>query len=195
MKAKMLTFIAILILAIGAISYDLFDKPEVPASIENSNIVSMEQQLPTPDFTVQTLDGTSFSLQDIKEEVILLNFWASWCTPCIEELPDMLELVRKFDGRVALLAMSIDQKQESITKFLGLLEKAIGTSPIVPHVYWVWDQNMQVSQKQFNTTRVPETIIIDAQRNMVKKVVGVTDWKGEEIEKMLRDLLGNVDPI
>ena len=74
-------------------------------------------------FPFQTLEGKSYSTQDLKHETLLIHFWAGWCTSCFAEFPVLLEYVKRQKGKVALLSISIDQKQESYERFMKRLEK------------------------------------------------------------------------
>ena len=63
-----------------------------------SNQVAIEDNLPAPDFTFPGLDGKKVSLSDYKGKVVLVNIWATWCPPCVDEMPSMEKLYQKFKG-------------------------------------------------------------------------------------------------
>jgi thiol-disulfide isomerase/thioredoxin len=118
-----------------------------------------------------TLAGQTYpSFQALAEPVVMVNFWATWCTPCLVELPSMLERVRAEEGRLALVAVATDEAVEQVRSFLARLPGAQA-----PHVYWVWDEDKTFS-KAFGTTKVPETYLLDRQRRITRKVVGAYDW-------------------
>ena len=79
-------------------------------SAEFSNQVAIESGIPAPDFTFPGLDGKMVSLSDYKGKVVLVNIWATWCPPCVDEMPSMEKLYRKFKGEnFEILAVSIDE--------------------------------------------------------------------------------------
>lgn len=181
---KLITFLLIILLGLAGVLYDL---KTVPTSSNIApQIVDVKNLQKSPNIEFTTLDGKADALEGLKEPLILLNFWASWCVPCLEELPAMLKLVDEFEGKIALLAVSIDERESDIRKFHNRLQKVIKTPVKGDNIYWVWDKDKQISLKSFNTIRVPETIIIDKERRMVKKVIGYLDWESEEVKEMLR---------
>lgn len=140
-------------------------------------------------YPIPLLDGSTVALRELPEPVILLNFWASWCAPCLEEFPAMLALVEEYEGELALLAVSVDGTQQEAERFLAKLATLSKAEVKGPGRYWAWDAGKVLSLRHFNTLRVPETIIFDKQRQMVKKVVGATDWQGEAMRQFLQRLV------
>src|SRR6201984_3847715 len=77
----------------------------------------MKEIAPTPDFTLTNLEGKKVSLKDFRGETVFLNFWATWCVPCREEMPAMEKLYQEYkDSNFVVLAINVkDRKQEAIT--------------------------------------------------------------------------------
>jgi thiol-disulfide isomerase/thioredoxin len=144
------------------------------------------QDLPTISFT--TLDGKSHDMRSLPEKGIILHFWASWCAPCALEFPPLLKKVDGAHGALALVAVSIDDSRENMDKFLARLRKQQGAFASNPHVYWVWDANKDISLKQFDTIRAPESVLIDAHRRMVDKIAGDPGWADAAMGKRLEAL-------
>ena len=184
MKIKILTFFLIIVLAAVSIFYDEATKPR---TINPPDIAVMAVDMdptPAPSINTVTLDGKEISVASMKEDVVLLHFWAQWCSVCLAEFPDLLKLVAESKGRIGLLAISIDGKREdaeSLIKKLG----SKGLKVDDPHIYWAWDGTKDISLKMFNTISVPETVIIDKKRMMVKKAVGSVDWRGDTTRELL----------
>jgi len=129
-----------------------------------------------PDFTVS--DGrTSIHLANYRGQVVLLNFWASWCAPCIEELPSLLEFHREHP-EYPILAVSIDEDEQAYRRFL-----------VQRHVDFltVWDPQQSASNK-YGATGWPETFIIDRQGKVRRRFIGATDWTDPEIIRYLKTL-------
>jgi len=83
---------------------------------------------PAPDFELPALDGTkTYSLEDFKGKVVLLNFWASWCTGCKAEMPEFIKLQEEYkDKGFVILAVNVDRSPEKAKKFLRELENLTG---------------------------------------------------------------------
>ena len=129
-----------------------------------------------PDFTV-TDDTNSIHLASYRGHVVLLNFWASWCAPCIEELPSLLQFHREHP-EYPILAVSIDEDEDAYRRFL-----------VQRHVDFttVWDPK-QTAATKYGTTGWPETFVIDRQGRIRRRFIGATDWSDPEILRFLKTL-------
>lgn len=70
-----------------------------------------------PDFTVTALDGESVTLQSLRGKPVFVNFWATWCLPCLEEMPEIEELYREYPGRFHVVAVT-DEPRTTVTRYL-----------------------------------------------------------------------------
>jgi thiol-disulfide isomerase/thioredoxin len=132
--------------------------------------------LKAPDFTVS--DGTtSIHLANYRGKVVLVNFWASWCEPCVEELPSLLELHHDQPDLV-ILAVSIDDSEDDYKRFLVRRHVDLLT---------VRDPS-QSAAKLFHTEMWPETYIIDRQGVIRRKIVGAQDWSSPEMRAFIQSL-------
>ena len=130
-----------------------------------------------PDFTLEDMQGNKVSLSDFKGKIVVVNFWATWCPPCIEEMPSMEKLHQKFKGEdFVLLAVNVEEDSRSIVE--RFLKKNPFTFPVL------LDQDAVV-QQLFGAYRFPETIIINRQGEIVTRVVGGRDWMDEGIVSIL----------
>lgn len=134
-----------------------------------------------PDFTLQDLSGNKVALSSLRGKVVLLNFWATWCPPCREEIPSMVRLNQAMQGKpFQMLAVSIDQGgKEAVEAFF---KKSGVTLPAL------LDPDGKIS-KEYGTTGVPETFLIDKKGIIVKKVIGAMDWSNEGVVSAL-DMIG-----
>jgi peroxiredoxin len=131
---------------------------------------------PAPDFTVA--DGTtSIHLADYRGKVVLLNFWASWCAPCVQELPALLDLHHERPD-LAILAVSVDADPDAYTRFITRRHVDLTT---------VRDPE-QTTAKLYHTEGWPETYVIDRQGIIRRKIVGDPDWSNPEIRAFLKGL-------
>ena len=126
------------------------------------------------DFTLKTLDGRDVRLSDYKDKVIFLNFWATWCEPCVAEIPSLIKANEKLSHNkpFVMLTVSIDTEgKEAIDRFYKKHFK--GEYPPYPHLM---DTNKKISMN-YGTFKVPETYIIDKKGVVRDKVEGIRDWE------------------
>ena len=127
--------------------------------------------LAAPDFTVRNSDRT-VTLSQFKGQVLVLNFWATYCAPCVEELPSLVQMQRHMKARgVTVLAVSIDEDENSYRRFL----RDHGVTLLS-----VRDPD-QKSNSLYGTSKIPETYIIDRSGVVRRKFIGAVDWTEPEI--------------
>lgn len=158
------------------------DRSSLPAS-QNSPATAAESISgdTIPDFTFTDLSGSSHTSGDFRGKTVILNFWATWCAPCIIEFPKLVKLAAE-NKDIILIALSSDIGDENIHKFLKKYP-AKGRNIIIAR-----DNKRHITTDIFNTYKLPETIIISPSGKMVKKIVGDTDWNGQEIKDFLSSL-------
>ena len=129
-----------------------------------------------PDFTVS--DGTStVHLADYRGKIVLLNFWATWCAPCIQEMPGLMELHHDRPD-LAILAVSIDEDPDAYSRFLVRRHVDLAT---------VRDPG-QAAAKLYHSEAWPETYVIDRQGFIRRKFIGAQDWSSPEVRAYLKSL-------
>ena len=129
-----------------------------------------------PAFTVT--DGVNtVELGKLRGRVVLLNLWATWCPPCLEELPSLLQMHREMP-EIAIVAISEDQDDAVYRKFLAQHRIDLMT---------VRDPSQRVNAL-YGTVQIPETYVIDRQGVLRRKFVSAQDWTNPEILKYLRSL-------
>ena len=129
-----------------------------------------------PDFTVS--DGTStVHLASYRGKVVLLNFWATWCEPCVIELPSLLQLHHQMPNLV-ILAVSIDDDPAAYSNFI-----------VQHHVDLITVRDpSQSAASLFHTDMWPETYVIDRKGIIRSKFVGPQDWTSPEMVSFLKSL-------
>ena len=124
-------------------------------------------------------DGAqTISLKQYRGKVVVLNFWASWCPPCLEEFPSLIDLQRRMPN-IVVLAVSFDTDANAYHQYL--------IDNHITGIATVLDLS-QKSNHAFDTTRPPETYIIDAHGVIRRKFIGAQDWTNPEILNYLRNL-------
>jgi cytochrome c biogenesis protein CcmG, thiol:disulfide interchange protein DsbE len=130
------------------------------------------------EFNVQDSDR-KLSLDQFRGQVVVLNFWATWCPPCVEELPSLMNLQDRMRERgVTVLGVSIDVDGDAYHRFLKLHNINFLT---------VRDPEQKVAG-MYGTTGWPETYIIDRQGVLRRKFVGPVDWNSPEVIGFLNRL-------
>jgi peroxiredoxin len=124
--------------------------------------------VPAPDFTLPDLDDKMVSLSDYKGKVVLLNIWATWCPPCVEEMPSMEKLHQELkDENFEILAVSIDVS---------------GAQAVIPFMkkhklsFAALTDTKGAIKSLYQTTGVPESFIIGKDGIIAEKVIGPRDW-------------------
>jgi peroxiredoxin len=131
-----------------------------------------------PGFTVQDTDR-KVSLDEFRGKVVVLNFWATWCPPCIEEMPSLVQMQQKMKARgVEVVAISVDADKSAYQSFLKEHNVDLLT---------VRDPD-QKSNNLYGTFKFPETYIIDRHGVLRRKFIGAIDWGTPEILEYLAKL-------
>ena len=131
---------------------------------------------PAPQFVVS--DGShTVDLSKLRGRVVVLNLWATWCAPCIEELPSLLALEKQMPN-LAIVAVSMDQDPDVYHRFL--IEHHV-------NLITVRDQDQRINAL-YGTAQIPETYIIDRKGVLRRKFVSSQDWTSPEITSYLSKL-------
>ena len=153
--------------------------PLFAASCEQAPKVA-EVGKPAPDFTLVDTKGTTWTLSQLRGQVVFVNFWATWCPPCREEMPAMQRLKEKMAGApFALLAVNYGEGNARVEAFLQK----------VPVDFTILlDRDAAVS-KRWQARVLPFTVVIDPAQRIRYTVLGDLDWSAPEVEATLRKLL------
>ncbi len=135
---------------------------------------------PAPDFTLKTLDGRNMKLSELAGNVVMINFWASWCAPCRVEMPKLNDLYNKYkDLGFVLLGVNVEQQEQPPRNFL---KKRPVDFPIL------LDKGNDVS-KQYNVIAMPTTVLVDRSGNMRYVHQGYKEGDEKKYRKMIKKLL------
>jgi thiol-disulfide isomerase/thioredoxin len=119
-----------------------------------------------------TLDGKAEHLSDLKGKVVVLNFWASWCPPCVNEAPSMVKLQQHIAGKGGVvLGASIDEDPEAYAGFL----KAYGIN------FPTFRDPTKKISLGYGTSIIPETYIIDRRGKIARKIIGEQQWDSPQM--------------
>ncbi len=186
------------ILIYGAsIAYDHYltittvaQKTAIPKAVPTQN-TSKNLGTVISDFNFTTLDGQQKNIRDLRGSVVLLNFWATWCAPCVIEFPELLDITDQYKGRVILVALSSDQTKDAIQTFMtSQINRR--EAPLNPQTVLIaHDQNRQITRNIFNITTYPETLIIARDGTIARHVIGIDDWKTPSLKNLIQKLVNN----
>lgn len=133
-----------------------------------------------PSFSLPSLDGRTIASRELAGKVVLLNFWATWCGPCKEEMPSLQRLYEQFDAdRFIVLAITTDLQPSGIKTFMHQAGVAFPT---------LMDEDQAVSQA-FMVRGLPTTILIGPDGHLVGKAVGPRAWDSLEAVGLIRSLM------
>ena len=135
---------------------------------------------PAPDFTVPRLGAASVNLKELRGRLVFLNFWATWCLPCKEEMPAMERLYQRYKSRgLVVLGISVDRNGPAVEPFV----KRLGlTFPIG------LDPDMAVADR-YRVRALPSTFLIDRNGNTVAVALGSREWDGKAAREVIEALL------
>ena len=159
---KQVVFLAVLVLfaVLFIIGYLVKDKSPGKKIISNSD--------QAPDFHLQTQEGRVVSLSDFRGKVVMVHFWATWCPPCVEEIPTLDNLYRALSGRdFELLAICVDEGGAAAVA--PFIRKNKLNLPVF------FDPERSIAGL-YGTYKFPETYIVDRQGVVRLKVIGPRDW-------------------
>jgi peroxiredoxin len=138
-----------------------------------------------PNFTVQDLDGNEVSLADFRGKFVVINFWATWCPPCVTEWPQVHQLAERLRDRddVVVLAISIDDDPALIAPFLDRM--ALGET----RVHVLWDPNKQL-HTDFGTEKLPDTYFVDENGQLVHAYINERKWGSPGAVQCVESMIG-----
>lgn len=159
--------IAVLICALGGVIY---------ASMQDRVIEAGDN---TPDFAITTDQGLKITPAQFGGKVLVLNFWATWCGTCLEEIPSLNEFQRETaSSGVVVVGVSVDRNEKLYHAFLKRFPVSFQTAR---------DPEMNISA-EFGTYKFPETYIIDRSGKVVQKIISSRNWMSPDIINFVKSL-------
>jgi len=133
-----------------------------------------------PGFNLRGQDDQIVSLADFEDQIVVLNFWATWCAPCIEEMPSLNRFEERYAGKgVRVVAISVDEDPDAYREFLAKNEIKFLT---------LRDPARRISL-EYGTFKLPESYVINRERRLLRKVIGAADWTSPEMLSYFDGLL------
>jgi len=166
--------------ALAALLIFTFALPPAACRAQSKGRVARGQT--APEFTLQDVAGKALSLAQFRGKIVVLNFWATWCPPCREEIPSLERLNEVFSGKdFVLLAVNVNTDgEEGLKDFLAKN----------PHSFLVLPDPDGKVQNLYGVDKFPETFIIDKEGKIAEHVIGAIDWSSVEVLKYFSSLIG-----
>lgn len=183
MEDKEFNYKTAIIVALTIIVFLLaFSLTRKVSNVQPARSVKVVEGSMAPDFTLPGLDGKQVSLHGLRGKVVFVNIWATWCTSCVEEMPSMQTLYRKFgkEDNFEILAVSIDEDGSGAVA--PFMKKHGLTFPALMDT----EGAMKAS---YGITGVPETYIVDKNGEIVMKFLGPADWATPDALRYFRTLI------
>ena len=177
--------VIICVFSLGSSAEGFFHKKKAPTSVADDYFKKLGIEKPAkviraPDFALDAISGKRLFLKDWQGKVVFLNFWATWCVPCRQEMPTMERLQREMKEQgLEVVAINIKESQKAVRKFTGEL----GLSFTV-----LLDKDAKVSE-EYGAWAIPLSYFINRKGEFVGKVDGPREWDGREAKAFFLQLL------
>lgn len=154
---KLLMTLAILVLSIGCVSAQKDSVTSLPTTKTGQAQIKLAKS-----FDALTVDGKKISLASYKGKVIIINYWATWCPPCVAEIPDLIELQKENPDKLQIIGISLDDNSSDVRQFM---KKYKLNYPVVMG-------NNEINSLYTRVSAIPTTIIINRDFMMVQVEAG-----------------------
>jgi peroxiredoxin len=134
-----------------------------------------------PDFTLADVHGKKVSLSAFRGKVVILTFWATWCGPCVAEMPSLNNLYQEFNSKgLVVIAISVDPTEQSVLSFIDRKKLAF---PVL------MDKNKEVYFDSYAVMGLPTTFIIDKNGAIIEKIMGEQEWASPKMKEKILNLI------
>jgi peroxiredoxin len=135
-----------------------------------------------PDFTLKNLEGEEIALSKLKGRVVLLDFWATWCGPCRESIPHLIDLYNNFQSKgFTIIGMSVDKEkeEETLRRFVKSMD--------IPYPVVLSPEQLA---RQYGISGIPTTLLIDREGKILEKIVGFNSTIAKHLTSKISELTG-----
>ncbi len=164
---RRLLLLVVIILLVGGAAYLSFTGP-----LQHEMVKTVVAGDVAPDFELEDTEGNLVSLTSLRGKVVLLNFWATWCPPCREEMPSMERLNEIMTGDDFVM-LAVNAEEDGRTVVPEFLAKT-------PYTFRILYDDKGVVQKRYGVYKFPESFIIRKDGTVAEKIIGPLDWASPE---------------
>ena len=149
------------------------------AALAGQSLTTLTDPKPAPNFTLLDMNGVSHQLSDYKGKTVIINFWATWCPPCREEMPSMERAWNKIkDQNIVMFAVNVGEDEDTIFTFLG----------DYPVSFTILLDTSGTMIDQWPVQGLPTTFVISPDGKLVYRAIGGREWDDEELLDLIRSL-------
>lgn len=171
---RLFVIIALTMVSVALLEHPMYAVP--PAPWEVDELVGQN----APGFTLKDLNDRDVSLEDFRGKVVFINFWATWCPPCKEEIPVINQLYEKYMGKdFVILGISTDDSKKDVARFVEKYKVKF----MILH-----DQDAKIMRK-YKGFSLPVSYLIDRQGRITDRFLGAQDWIDENFLQKIDDLI------
>lgn len=172
----------LLVFAAALVSIAATDAGAHDPTLHGFALVPFQRAVAAPPFALESLAGGVVKLEQFRSRYVVLNFWATWCPPCVAEMPSMQELRQRYgDGRLEVVAISLDTgPPDKVAEFVSRLGL---TFPVLldPH---------GVTSRRYGVKDLPSTFILNPEGQVIAAAKGERDWYSDKAVSYVDELLG-----
>tara|TARA_Y100001001_G_C7912901_1_gene275885 strand:- start:148 stop:705 length:558 start_codon:yes stop_codon:yes gene_type:complete len=185
MNSNVALSLILLALAVIGIVGGTYWMDTMKQSLPRSQAIEQREE-PMPAFSVTTIDGVLVDTDEVKGKPVILNFWATWCPPCVYEFPSLVELAKN-NPDIWVIALSSDLEESTIMGFKSKLESQMET-PIPFNFLIARDPGQSITEDVFGIYRLPESLLIDRDGMIRHKIAGAIDWTAPAVRTRIAGL-------
>lgn len=188
---KNLIIIALICFALGTLTRVINNMPPAnPYALSKAEEAQIGK--PAPAFSFTTINGRTRQLQDFEGKAVVINFWATWCPPCVVEFPQMLNLARETHGEAVYLFLSSDAQTPPIERFVENLKRTQPEEVALDNVFIAQDPGKSITQTLYQSYRLPETYLLSPDLIVADKIIGASViWDAPEMIEKIRRIAKN----
>ena len=175
----------LLILAGGGSAAE--DNPGVPEPVRLGEFIPASQLLPAPAISFVDLAGSEVSLAEFTGKIVLVNLWATWCEPCLREMPSLERLQSRLGDKIVVVAISEDRGgSKTVEPFIGKL----GLKSVK-----IYLDPKSAMERAFRVQGLPTSFLIDREGRVLGRVEGAAEWDKPKLLGILKSFLGDEEII
>jgi len=177
----------LLLLILAAAGSAAEDKPAELERVRLGEFIPASPPLPAPAVSFVDLTGNTVNLSEFTGKIVLVNLWATWCEPCLREMPSLARMQLRLGDKITVVAVSEDRGgSKTVEPFIDKLElKSIKT----------YLDPKSTAERAFKVQGLPTSFLIDRQGRILGRVEGAAEWDTPELLDILKSFLGDEETI